>query len=145
MNYRAGMDVLQTIFGGRLLSAHIRPFSITQITQITNTDYTDLSGNKRAGTEDSSGEVLLIACPFVSIFATADTRRFSQITSVSICVYLWFLFLRTGAEVLTLRGKMFGSAPFAYKKLPGGHGSPKILRGKIFGACLPGLGILENG
>ena len=54
----AGMDVLQSFFGGRLLSEPIfRPFSITQITQMKNIDYTDISGKKRAGAEVlSSGE-----------------------------------------------------------------------------------------
>ena len=81
----AGMDVLQSFFGGRLLLTHIRPFSITQITQMKNIDYTDISGKKRAGAEVlSSGEekkapqggATTAVRPFVSI--CGRVRMFSK-------------------------------------------------------------------
>jgi hypothetical protein len=69
----AGMDVLQSFFGGRLLSEPIfRPFSLN--TTVKNI----LSGKKRAGAEVlSSGEEKLSAVrPFFFIYISGAREKF---------------------------------------------------------------------
>ncbi len=87
----AGMDVLQSFFGGRLLSAHIRPFTSIKnlgisILHFTFYIFNCLSGLARMSSISSGEELMTPASPVI---------------------------LRAGTDVLQkiLRGKIFWPTP----------------------------------
>ncbi|MBI5573530.1 MAG: hypothetical protein HY919_03125, partial [Elusimicrobia bacterium] len=131
-NFRAGMDVLQSFFGGRLLSEPIsRPFSLN--TTVKNI----LNGKKWAGTE---------------VLSSGEERCSSEVTSQLLSAVRPFVsILRVGTKVLNFFGGRnaasthpltdFRAGTDVLKAVAYNATATKFFGGRYFGwlRALPGL------